>query len=123
MGAIIRTLYSKTGPDGQFRFHDLVASKAAACPTEAEVRYGDVAIRAFGVKLPEQGTEVSNAAPDDFAPAHTGFVIRNPDGSFGWDSFSATEVETRQWWTNPERAAKMEALGFEVVPVVISAKE
>lgn len=44
-------------------------------------------------------------------------LIQNPDDSLWMDTLSPSEVETRAWWGDAERAAKREALGFKVVRV------
>lgn len=111
------TLYAPVDAEGRFLFSKLSQQKREVKLTKSELKYGGLTVKPVLLRLSHDATALPACDAEDWTVKHTGWIIQNPDDSFWMDTLAPSEVETRAWWGDPERAAKREALGFKVVRV------
>lgn len=111
------TLYAPVDADGRFRFEKISQKKREIRLTESEKKYEGLRVKAVSLTLSQDAASPPETGDDDWASKHTGWIIQNPDDSLWMDTLALSEAETRAWWGDAERAAKLEALGFKVVRV------
>src|ERR1035437_4317208 len=109
--------YAPVDINGRFQFDSLSNKKTGVKLTDSDKKYGGLIVKKIVLSLVENDSVSPQEPGGEWISTHYGSIIKNPDESFWMDTLSQSEVATRAWWTNEERAKKCEAIGFKVVRV------
>ena len=114
-------LFAAINADGEFSMQQVRLKKKEVNVSPSDAKYGTRVGKV--VMSPIEGDVQTVATDSLMAAKHIGWIVKNPDETYWWDTLSESEAETRSWWANQERAAKSEAMGFKVVPVAIEIQQ
>lgn len=110
------TLFAAINRDGEFSLQGIFRKKCDVSISPTDAKHGTFAGK-IGMNLFE-GDPISVVVDSALATKHIGWIVKNPDETFWWESLSETESDAWGNATRPDRIARMQSLGFKAVAVV-----